>query len=327
MLSKTLILSSVVLLIHFIACQTANVTTTTTTEPSKTSSTTTPKPTITTTTPTKLADTCTLNRSSKIEKNLLSTVLKIDKKQFTVEDKDHIYYFGVCTKAENADNVDEAFIQMNKKSKTKYVLGRLNDVDLEGFGTSSKGIRIQYKNGDNYGHVCNKAKRNAVVYFICNPNNATDVFELIEENHDREGKGNDNCAYVFQLSTPLMCSGKETPKTTTKTPATSRQITSTNPTTPNTTPKKGWGLISIIFFITLGVLFVYFIVGSIYMRYVRQARGIEQLPHHEVWQAIGAKSADCCNYICRCGKVPSEIRNYEHISDRLSDDDENLLNM
>lgn len=81
MLSKTLILSSVVLLIHFIACQTANVTTTTTTEPSKTSSTTTPKPTITTTTPTKLADTCTLNRSSKIEKNLLSTVLKIDKKQ------------------------------------------------------------------------------------------------------------------------------------------------------------------------------------------------------------------------------------------------------
>lgn len=46
-----------------------------------------------------------------------------------------------------------------------------------------------------------------------------------------------------------------------------------------------------LYFRILGVLFVYFLVGSMYMRYVRQARGIEQLPHHEVWQAIGAKSA------------------------------------
>lgn len=55
-----------------------------------------------------------------------------------MEDNDHIYYFGVCTKADNADKADEAFIQINKKSKNKYVLGRLNDVDLEGFGTSCK---------------------------------------------------------------------------------------------------------------------------------------------------------------------------------------------
>jgi hypothetical protein len=38
-------------------------------------------------------------------------------------------------------------------------------------------------------------------------------------------------------------------------------------------------------------------------------------------------SQNCCSYIFRCGKTPSQIRNYEHISDQLSDDDENLLNM
>jgi len=36
---------------------------------------------------------------------------------------------------------------------------------------------------------------------------------------------------------------------------------------------------------------LYFAVGVTYKRYVEQARGIEQLPHHLVWQKIGTKSS------------------------------------
>ena len=58
--------------------------------------------------------------------------------RFTLEDRDHTYYFGVCTKSDNAKNADEAFIQINKKTKKQVVIGRLNDVDIEGFGFECK---------------------------------------------------------------------------------------------------------------------------------------------------------------------------------------------
>lgn len=289
-------------------CQ--NVTTvkpTTTTTVVTTTTSTTAATTTTQTTKPSLASTCTLNQASTIEKGLLKTVLMLDKKQFTWEDSDHMYYFGVCTQAANAKNVNEAFVQINKKSNNSVVLGRLDDVDIEGFGTESPGIRVHYMHGDTYPNSCNKAERASVVYILCNPNNSSDLFEMIEENNDREGA---TCGYEFQLRTPLMCKN-----------------TTTNETTQNVNKHTKWGFVSIVLLVILGVLFVYFLVGTIYKRYVQQARGIEQLPHHEIWQSLGLKSADCCNYVCRCGKRPSEIRNYEHISDRLSDDDENLLNM
>lgn len=290
---------------------------TTTTTSTTTSTTTTLITTTSTESPKKKADTCTLNRSSPNEKIYLNKVMNLDKKQFVWEDKDHMYYFGVCTKAANAQNVDEAFVQINKENKNQVVIGRLNDVDLEGFGGQTEGIRIHYKNGDKYPNECNHANRNAVVYVLCNPYNSSDVFQMVEENHHREGFSN-SCAYVFQLLTPLMCSNTTTPC--------SKNNSNPEPNAP-TRKSSRLGFVSIIFLVILGVLFIYFTVGSMYMRYVKQARGIEQLPHHEIWQTIGARFSDCFSYICRCGKTSSEIRNYEHISDQLSDDDENLLNM
>lgn len=256
----------------------------------------------------------------------MSKVLALDKKKFTWEDKDHRYYIGVCTQADNAKNINEAFIQVNKVTKKQVVLGRLDDVDLEGFGADSKGIRVHYKHGDNYPNACNKAERNSVLYILCNPNNSSDLFEMIEENNDRVG---DTCSYIFQLRTPIMCSSHASNSSTTISPMTTNTYPNAT-TTANETggkPTSRWGVASVITLIMIASLCVYFLVGTMYMRYVKQARGIEQLPNHEIWQTIGIKSADCCNYVCRCGKVRSEIRNYEHISDRLSDDDENLLNM
>lgn len=316
-----------ILLSAFVSCK--NETNSTTT-PATTSTTSSSTSTTTTTKATKLASTCTLKESSPKEKTFLNEVLALDKKQFQWEDRDHMYYFGVCTEADNAKEVNQAFVQINKKSKHQVVIGRLDDVDLEGFGIESKGLRIQYNNGDKYPHVCDQAERKSVVYIICNPKNSSDVFEMIEENHDRKG---DSCGYIFQLRTPLMCTNTSKNNTTTPQPATTSTPCPTNiPTTTSTSvdpsPKPSKiGFVSIMVLILMGVLFIYFVFGSIYNRYVKQARGVEQLPHHEVWQTIGIRSADCCNYLCRCGKTQSEIRNYEHISDHLSDDDENLLNM
>ena len=58
--------------------------------------------------------------------------------RFTWEDSDHRYFFGVCTKADQAKFDNEAFIQINKKSNRSVVIGRLEDVDLEGFNTECK---------------------------------------------------------------------------------------------------------------------------------------------------------------------------------------------
>ncbi len=113
-------------------------------KPSTTSTTTSPPTTTTTTTISttthgvQLASTCTLNQASPFEKNLLTQVLALDKKKFTWEDKDHLYYFGVCTQADHAANVNEAFVQINKQTNVSLVLGRLDDVDIEGFGTECK---------------------------------------------------------------------------------------------------------------------------------------------------------------------------------------------
>lgn len=316
----------IVLLSNSVSCQN-NITTVTVP-----STTTTTISTTTTTQTIQLASTCTLNQASPFEKSLLTKVLTLDKKKFQWEDKDHLYYFGVCTEAEHAKFVNEAFVQINKQTNVSIVLGRLDDVDIEGFGTESKGIRIFYKHGDKYKHACNKAERNSVLYILCNPNNSSDIFEMIEENNNREG---DSCSYIFQLRTPLMCTANNssTPTTkratTTNSPSTATAAGNTTGTTaaPSDGKSKKLGFFAIVLFVILGVLFVYFLVGTMYMRYVRQARGVEQFPHHEIWQSIGAKTSDCCSYVFRCGKVRSEVRNYEHISDRLSDDDENLLNM
>ncbi len=51
---------------------------------------------------------------------------------YAYSDDEHQYYFTVCSKSEKADDVDQGFVQINKATKRKFVLGRLDDVDLEG---------------------------------------------------------------------------------------------------------------------------------------------------------------------------------------------------
>lgn len=90
--------------------------------------------TSTTTTTTAKSNTeivCNLSKSSELEQQLLAKVNAIKGHKFEWSDDDHKYYFSVCSTADNADSSDVGFVQVNSKG-VKFVLGRLNDVDLEG---------------------------------------------------------------------------------------------------------------------------------------------------------------------------------------------------
>lgn len=300
---------------------------------------------------------CNLRKSSKREKELLAIIDQFTGRNFTVDDKDHSYLFGVCVKAEPTGQADEGFVQINRNTLKTIVIGRLSDVDVEGTPYS---IRMVYKNGDKYPNSCNRTSRSAVIYFICAP---TESFKMLEENNDRD----EDCGYIFELQTPALCSSTSpcvqpsttssstttstlTPPTTTSTssgapPAPTTTQTSSSPTTTTTSAassdnstttrssdnpianKSRWGVFSIVFIVVFSIAVVYLALGTVYLRLVRKARGWEQVPHWYVWHSIGNKSADCCNYICRCGQRQSEVHSYENINDRMSDDDENLLNM
>ena len=48
---------------------------------------------------------------------------------------------------------------------------------------------------------------------------------------------------------------------------------------------------------------VYLIVGIIFMRMKRGARGLNQIPNLEMWRKLGHLSADGCDFCCRCERT------------------------
>lgn len=305
-----------------------------------------PIPTTTTTTtapsPSANNDTeCFLSKSSDNEQRLLTRINLMKGLKYEWEDKDHKYYFSVCATSDNAANKSDGFIQVNKDNNSTFVLGRLNDVDMEGVENI---IRVSYNDGDNYQRACNKSSRSAVIYFVCDKNQAKDSFEMIEENNAKE-KG---CAYIFELKTSKICNDSSSTTTTTTTTSSTPTTTANSNTTqmptsstvsssttasttsasaePSKKSTSKLGVISIILISVAAVLVTYMMVGTLYLRIVNQARGWEQIPHLEMWRSIGDRFTTCCNYVCRCGQRQAEVHSYENINDRISDD-ENLLNM
>ncbi|CAF0730628.1 unnamed protein product [Brachionus calyciflorus] len=271
-----------------------------------------------TTTPSpKLATGCELSKSSQHEKQLLTKINQLKDKNFQFEDNEHKYFFSICSKAQNANQTNEALVQMNKKTNKTFVLGRLDDVDLE---SATNLIRISYNNGDNYANACNKNERNAVIYLICDRNKVNPEFRLIEENNNRDNE----CAYIFELLTPEVCDLNTI--TTTLSPQQTTVTTSTEKISSGDKKSNKLGVVPVILIVLFSLMGVYFIVGTLYMRFVKRASGWEQIPNFGFWSAIGDGSADLCNFLCRCGNRHTEIHTYENINDRLSDD-ENLLNM
>ncbi|KAI9139725.1 autophagy-related protein 27 [Paraphysoderma sedebokerense] len=87
------------------------------------------------------------------------------------------------------------------------------------------------------------------------------------------------------------------PPTTTST-ATAAPTESGTPTPPSKPegdtkqPQSGPGFFSIVFQIILYSFLAYFVIGILYKRFVLNARGIEQIPHHEFWREVPGMCMD-----------------------------------
>ena len=81
---------------------------------------------------------CKLSKASEHETSLLAKLNILKGEKYTWNDTDHAYYFTICSRADNSRNENEGFLQINRKTGKSFVLGRLDDVDLEGLdGTSN----------------------------------------------------------------------------------------------------------------------------------------------------------------------------------------------
>ncbi|GAB1599778.1 cation-dependent mannose-6-phosphate receptor-like [Argonauta hians] len=79
---------------------------------------------------------------------------------------------------------------------------------------------------------------------------------------------------------------------------------------------------SIIVIVFFGSVVAYFVIGFLYMRFVLEAKGLEQIPNYEFWRDFGNLVADGCNLTCRSGSS-SQQKTYKGIGDdQLSETDE-----
>jgi len=85
--------------------------------------------------PEKKASSCELKGSSPYEQRILQRLDALKGEKYSWEDPDeHSYYFGICTAAEHSNETDEGLVQINRSNNNRFVIGRLDDVDLEGTG-------------------------------------------------------------------------------------------------------------------------------------------------------------------------------------------------
>jgi len=282
-----------------------------------------------------VASDCNLDTRSPHEEELLKRIEPLKGKNYNTTNGDYTYYFAICDTPKAAKNktANSSIIQEKLDKSQQFILGKLNDVDLEGGEYS---IRMEYNDGDLYGTACNRTARSGVVLISCNYDLKEDKFMFIEENYHR---GYD-CGYIFELQTPAICPKRAEMTTTTNTTATTPSTTTVTcpPANGNTTEKaapeddkkssSGLGAFSIILIVAFSILAVYFVVGTLYMRVVRNQRGVRMIPNFYIWNKVGNFNADLCDLLCRCGGRVYEdgAQPYESITGQASDDD-NLLNV
>ncbi|CAF2316802.1 unnamed protein product [Rotaria sp. Silwood2] len=188
---------------------------------------------------------------------------KIYNKAFTKITSTSTYQIGICL-APNSSNTHEAIIQ--KENNNSYVLGQLNETNIvEG----ANWILLTYQNGHRYVNQCYNNTRSASILFVCGQN--TNNITVVQEHTAK----NEHCNYLFEVQIPEMC-----------------------PVVPQ--EKKGMSG-GAIFLITIFCLAcAYLIGGFLFMRIIRGARGVDQIPNIEMWRKLGHLAADGCDFCCRC---------------------------
>ncbi|KAK3891183.1 hypothetical protein Pcinc_004902 [Petrolisthes cinctipes] len=160
-------------------------------------------------------------------------------------------------------------------------------------------MMLTFLGGDNFTNECGNESRKAHVLIICDHKKKTPSMSVMNDD-----LGTMNCSPSFIVRHRVVCTQKGL---------------------------GGWTIFFIIVMVTFGG---YFIFGFLYLRLVKGAKGVEQIPNRTFWFRVGNMMADGCGAVFRCdrycgggeagvGGAPttsSSYSGYSPIEDRLVQD-------
>lgn len=221
------------------------------------------------------------------------------------------YNIGICVGGELGETDENlkgaGAIQTDTKDKDKPVKTMIGDIKHTEVMSGTNWIYLEYEGGSGYNSHCQGEARRTVIMINCDPGETEGNLRWLEENRNKSG----DCYYLFELEHSGACS---------KAPVSN---------------DLGLSPGSIIC-ITIGsVIGAYLVFGILFMRFVRGAKGYNQIPNYEFWRDFGSLQADGCDLICRCSRSRyKEAKPYHGIGDHQiesandgEDLDEHLLPM
>ncbi|CAK8698336.1 cation-dependent mannose-6-phosphate receptor-like [Clavelina lepadiformis] len=236
--------------------------------------------------------------------------------QHTFVEKNHHSYnytLNICTPVSLGNFEDEekltGVLQEDQKNvDTPFVkIGRINSTVVKG---GENWLMLTYTHGDKYNSHCNKgcddgsdtkARRQAHVMIVCDPNHLKGDFAVLYEHNI--GNYETECFYMMELKSSVAC----------------------------TSVSKGLSSGSIFLIIFFSFAVAYLIIGAVYKRCVYGSKGLDQIPNIAFWKSCGSLQADGCNFLCRCQESGyNSNQPYTGIADDQLDeeiDDEHLLPM
>nr|XP_027230444.1 cation-dependent mannose-6-phosphate receptor-like [Penaeus vannamei] len=206
--------------------------------------------------------------------------------------KGNKYEFRVC-EGVSGQASDVGMVMMRSGDKP-VVLGNNSRALVS---SQDNWLMLTLLGGDNYTSSCNKEERKAHIMFVCDRMQAELEIHTVEMLNIST-----SCYLLFVAGHKSICAP---------------------------TPASGLSGGSIFLIIVLVTFCAYFTFGFFYLRLVRGAKGIEQIPNREFWFTVGNKLADGCGAVCRCdqycgaGRPPSSYDGYSPIEERLAQDLQN----
>ncbi|XP_047492649.1 cation-dependent mannose-6-phosphate receptor-like [Penaeus chinensis] len=243
---------------------------------------------------------CDIDKSviNQTERNLQTNLLQKLKPIFGVSAKDltdvngNKYEFTVC-EGVSGQSPDVGMV-MTKSGNKPVVLGKNSRALVS---SQDNWLMLTLLGGENYTSSCNKEERKAHIMFVCDRHQAELEIHTVEMLNISS-----SCYLLFVAGHKSICAP---------------------------TPESGLSGGSIFLIIVLVTFCAYFTFGFFYLRLVRGAKGIEQIPNREFWFSVGNKLADGCGAVCRCdqycgaGRPPSSYDGYSPIEERLAQDLQN----
>jgi len=217
------------------------------------------------------------------------------------EDEEYLYTINICGK-----NKSKAVTQFDERTKAKLTLGYIDDSSTLIGGENW--LFLQYFHGDKYtaNHHCDGIARQTWLSIRCEDGNEAPTLKVIEEARYDSGKRHPDtpCYYLFEYNHPAVCTEKKTSKL------------------------SGGAIFMIVISSLLGA---YFLIGFLYQRFIKGAKGFEQIPNFWFWRQLGNTSADGCDFICRREERPNTYKGMADAldidSDEEDDKDDGLLPM